>query len=803
MYKPLPPARGTSRIISRNVTRFVSSGCGTGKTYAACQFVKRHTHRKILWVSPTKELLRNTAIELEELDLKPTVITSDEYPKTAVGEIVNRLKSSRPADLVLITWNAYERLPFFPDKQDWIIIIDEVPQLDKLYELTLPKNHWLLTDYVAVEEGPHPDLGHLVLIDEAKAYELLEGVWDDAEDKVRNVVNAILRGNRDVYVDMDSWNRICEAGAIGETDEENTIYILSLLNWKLFQGAVLLGANIEKSILKKHLETKHGARFEPCHEIIKGLRPAPVYGDRVEIGYFLEHTRTSKQFMKRMQNGVSNVDQMDMCVRDYFAERDFLYVCNNDRRKSKSRIIDDLPNKIDVSVLCHGSNEYQACDNIYLNPALNRNPKHFKMMELAGLSVEEIQIATAYETYYQGAFRTSLRDPSSVRPVKIIVPDRFIAIHLADQLGTANVKKLGAIAEKPSQKPYSPNEKRRRYERSKRWEELFPPKTIPKTFRYTFGIDFGKTCKAKNTNSSTIFMTLHKSKYDHLPEEFHEVEDQVQTIIQFMRSEAGTIVEEKDERYMFNAGSYQPPEGSEGYRRQEYFREGSCLILDFDSGRVSPQDFINIFGKDALKERRRSFLIFNSFSRAPDDPNRFRVVMFYQRPVTSIVEHRSVFDWIEEVLDNAGYPSEVSGLDQGCRSGNQSFYMPCTNRKYPDQAFFEAHWTKSCELAKYAIDPDDCVAFYPPMPVTHVRQPLAMTSSQPSCVEIERILGEVRDAPDGRNNLGFVAICRLSRMGLDHGRIEMEYTARFNRDKKMMNRLKGYMKSLPKYEQNW
>ena len=129
------------------------------------------------------------------------------------------------------------------------------------------------------------------------------------------------------------------------------------------------------------------------------------------------------------------------------------------------------------------------------------------------------------------------------------------------------------------------------------------------------------------------------------------------------------------------------------------------LVLDFDNGNLSPEKFEDIFWDNAGTGRKRSFIICNSFSRSPEQPNRFRVMFLYKKPARSIAEHEAVYNSIVERLEGEGFTVKDMCLDTQCKTGIQSFFMPCTNQAHPDYAFFRAHGTKTRDIERYGIDP--------------------------------------------------------------------------------------------------
>ena len=64
-----------------------------------------------------------------------------------------------------------------------------------------------------------------------------------------------------------------------------------------------------------------------------------------------------------------------------------------------------------------------------------------------------------------------------------------------------------------------------------------------------------------------------------------------------------------------------------------------------------------------------------------------------------------IYDEFAKQLSAEGHLPEASGLDQQCRAVNQPFYVPVTNRTYPEMAFFEAFGTKTNEIERFGLDP--------------------------------------------------------------------------------------------------
>jgi hypothetical protein len=383
-----------------------------------------------LYVAPSIDLLNQTLKQLTDLGVDAHVITCETNPRHVKSEIVRFLKATSDIDgaVLLITWNAYVDLPYFHRRENWTIFLDEVPQVDRFYPLMLPHSYGFLAEHLQ----PFPTNNNALCLVKPKNSHKLKQVLDDVHDDVRALFRPLLKDvlsvNKDVYIDMQTWDRIVERQNISKQDKQNTLHFVSMLRPDFFAGVILLGANIEDSLLFSWFRKKD-VDFEAEKEIANNLRNLPSdLGQRVRIAYFISHPNLSKHVGKKEAlNGGTVVDNMDALALEAFGEEPFLYVLNNDR---KSELLNDASNAKKISIISHGLNNLQGYQNIYFAAALNRHPKHFSMLKGLGLSAELVHRATAHEAAYQVVMRSSLRNPESKEKVHVIVPDQASAERL-------------------------------------------------------------------------------------------------------------------------------------------------------------------------------------------------------------------------------------------------------------------------------------------------------------------------------------------------------------------------------------
>ncbi len=561
-------------------------------------------------------------------------------------------------------------------------------------------------EYLEVTQAIGNGLLLVRAVDEGRLKRHLDQDIDDLEEPLREVFKDVLSENKDVFVSAEQWERVCGSGS--QTGEAR-IDFLSMYNHEPFVGATLLGANIEHSLLYKHL-TAWGAVFKPHQEVVDRLRyreyPTAMR-DRVVIEYVLPDVNFSKTLEKKPYGtttyGATLDEQIELALHD---ER-FLLVANKDY----SGRLKTLPGCTVLPTISHGLNSYTDYNVIVFRAALNRTPGHIGMLKAIGVKPEDIRIGTAYEVMHQCVMRTSLRDPSATGDVRIIVPDRRHADFLVHTFGETRVKQIGDF-EYTKKRPLSQVDRNRRSQYKKEMQLLFQKQNQDSLRNsFTYKEKRNDSCPAEPTSPTparnpTFIVTLQNSFYAKHQKEFHVWELDWKEFKKNLRDCSKVVLASKENNILFNLTEFDPTIDSDGFRRKANIIGIYGMILDFDGGDVSPDDFIEIFWNKPVAAKKIAFMITNSFSRSEQEPNRFRVIIPYKRPVRSVEEHEAVFDAFEAIFEAAGYNRDGSGLDRSSRSGIQSFYLPCTNRNSPELAFFEVYgMDRQRDFDRYAVDP--------------------------------------------------------------------------------------------------
>lgn len=694
---------------SSKAVLYVDAECGRGKTYSTCEWIKQGVRmRNQMYVAPTTALLEQTAAHLAKLNLQHTIISHKNVAGSVGKEVIDYLKKCKSSgNILLITWSAYMNLRYFHRRENWAIYIDEIPQVDRFYNPLLPFNHHFLTEFLSIGEPVNETVSKLYVEDQgALRHHLERDAWrDEAYRAFHPILSDALSGATDLFVDTASWHRVVDAGKVSTSTDKNRIFFVSMLNPSLFEGATILGANVKKSMLYAWLTGYHGVDFHEHPVIARNLRPQMDLQGRSRISYFSSHRWSKSRRDKAFEtSGETILVQMENQIVDLVGERDFLLVANNDYNGKLSK----LSNAVRIPVVSKGMNEFTDHTMIVHLPALNREPKHTKILNQLGICSETIAQSTAYETLYQNVMRTALRLPDSYQVVDIIVPSKGEADFLVGMFGEAEVRKIGDI-QFTKRKPLTQVQKNNRAASNGVTKKLtaIGENMIKNGYLLSYSINIkGNQIWMLEKELNGYFISISESylkndKDDHLITYFQSIDD----LVRDLKIWSKNPVLKKTEAPVLMSGIYDPKDDLK-WRTKEGFLTASMMILDFDSGSVSPKIFEDIFWNKAPSSGKRAFILVNTFNRTPENPNRFRVFMPFKQHVKNLEEYAAVYDSIVNRLAEAGHPPEKSGMDDSAKSGAQSFHAPCTNREFPQCHLFVARGCKEKEIGRYAIDPD-------------------------------------------------------------------------------------------------
>jgi hypothetical protein len=142
------------RIVAVMFIRTLNAPAGSGKTRACARQADKLARlgHKVLFVQPTKHLITKTiADELQPLappyPVTPlhsgTIAQGGSVTAAAIAHFQNAVRDR--GEILFITHAAFLRLPYIERRSDWVLIMDEVPQVDVFEERNLTETHQLIT----------------------------------------------------------------------------------------------------------------------------------------------------------------------------------------------------------------------------------------------------------------------------------------------------------------------------------------------------------------------------------------------------------------------------------------------------------------------------------------------------------------------------------------------------------------------------------------------------------------------------------------------------------------------------------
>jgi hypothetical protein len=775
--------------------KYLSAPASSGKTMAFCGYVsKKSSQKNFIYVAPTIQLLEQTEKQLLDLGVKPNVITSKTHDHDVVKTIMNYVKDAHEiGNVLLITWNAFELLPYMHRRDLWEIFIDEVPNIDVYEGLSITNNFDLLKSLLRIGKVDNKGMAKLLPIQDSKLRRFIDDS-DDMDKVITPLVRKVLSINHDVFVNVESWEGISDGGKL---------HWISMLNPKCFIETTVMGANIESSLLFHWMSRHHNIEFvnDACLTSQLRFRDHSDIKGRLRVSYYLENSLYSKTQARKFDSdtNICMRDRMDDAALNKIGSRDFLYVVNHDHGREK---FDELGGER-LSVMPHGLNCYVHHNVIYFCPALNRSPMHMRLMDALGLDRVMVRNSTVNEAAYQAVMRTALRDISSDAVVECIVPDKNTAQWLCSLIDGVGLECIGTdIVDK---KPLTGSERNIKCNDKKILSNMLEPNFSDDSL-LILKEKRNENLVCKPHNPFHCALTFHSDFKDMKPDQFTVKDFTLTEYVRCMRKcSKRRIGKKSDNELMLSAVFNMGDTLIGGVRRQDNFIQSSMMILDFDGGDLSVYDFERIFHHDAEYKDKCSFLIYNSFNRSIESPNYYRVCLFYKKPVVTIDEHKAVYRYVIERLEKNGYGapdngfSSRSGLDVASSSVNQSYYLPVTNMHNPDGYYFNAVGYYERDISKYGIDPSDCIKVYEAN--QHNKLKPANTVVDENEVDfIRKCQDDIRSMMDTRRRVVFDFGCKLiNKYGFDLVSVKNILMETAGSDKTLIKHAKSTLDSLMKY----
>jgi Type III restriction enzyme, res subunit len=686
---------------------FCSAPCGSGKTYQvierACQLAAKGEY--VLVLQPTKELIDKTVEALAADRPNPPeylkFYTDNDCSKSVGGRLTEHFKN--PPDQGHIVFATHQVLPFIPfwaNKGDWHVLIDEELQVVKHNCFNLPKTHGLITDLIDLE--PRDAIySRLVVADPLRLSEIAQNKdGDDIYEWFRETAQLLINENWDSFVNTEQFAKL-------KDNRAQQLSIHSVLSPRILGGCrsvTMTSANLSDTLIYKVWE-KMGVEFQEDDGLSQSLRfQHHSNGHLITIKYATEQSWSKALQGRRAQpedqGSGSVLNEVIEAAKAEFHNQPFLWQANKSLPDNPfGDNAQRLPNKP------HGLNDYSNIDRLCFLSALNPTADHFKFLKSRGLSNEAVHAAIYCSTVYQSVMRSSIRDPENLNAKTIIVPDRTAAEYLAKLFPGSRINKLNTrILENTTKsrgRPKRHNSNRdkvaahRKLKRLKKLQDLLKsPIFRPYPSGAVVG-DRSKTCNERAIDISGIFVTgFDKDAYGTLFASKNSQDqlcylhtENLDDFVDFLKLfHENNSCSRKDANWLISPAVFDPnhPKATGTKRGLSNIVKVRNLWMDFENGQLNPEQVAELFPMTKL-------VVFNTHSHTWENP-RFRVVFPFDQPLDAD-DYGLLYDQLIAKIEDAGYEvgrssrRRPSGLDISKRTPSSLFYLPCV-AKVPTNSFF-------------------------------------------------------------------------------------------------------------------
>jgi hypothetical protein len=688
---------------------FSSAICGAGKTHQivnrACELAAAGNNALI--VQPTKQLIDRT-VERELLS-RPNppdhkVFHGDKYPGNVAKELMAWLKAfgGGGGQIVFITHQLLPHIPYFPNKQDWRVFVDEARQIHDRHTLRIPHSHSTITSYLGLESY-NAIYSRLVCGNANAMTDIAQNRDNDAIFEVlsqaaRDVKNL----NWECYVNTEDFERLLR----GEAKELDIYTVLSPTIFDGFRSVFIASANFRDTTLY-HLWRQRGLAFEDDVDFARSLQfDQHVNGECIKIFYAIDQ-HWSRWRQRETWPECANRATLELLAKsavDFLGNKPFVWQTN----KSDSDALRPLfGGNMELPHLAHGLNDYSQINNAILLTASNPTPDQYRFLRNQGMDGDDVRRAIYFHNAYQTILRTSIRDPNNIEPKLIIVPDLALAEHLQQLFPGSRIERLqtGIPAARRQAKVGRPRTHRNDSERKTQYRQKMKLKLMRSMLLldgdrpYVSGAMLDGQSSGDETPidiitefrlSSSYQGTVFTNKYS--PTGGYIIGTNVDEFIGWLGHLFPRQVTGKGANQLISPAIFDPNhatrDGSQS-RGLGNIVQLRHLWLDFENGDLAPDELPKLFPNIRM-------VVMNSYRHHVSKP-RFHVFIPVRQPLTPDA-YEALWDIIAEKLEDAGYAvrhtrtkqnatHRQSGLDRSKRTPTSLYYLPCQAQE-PDQSFF-------------------------------------------------------------------------------------------------------------------
>jgi hypothetical protein len=256
------------------IVLYGSAVCGAGKTreIVRCACKLANDNKRVVIVQPTKELISRTVEGEVKRRTRPPdykIFTGDTVRSgcSVAREITQYLNDAEDAgQIIFVTHQVFPYIPYFANKGDWHLLIDEEMQVLRYRCHRVPKTHSIITDDIELQ--PYNATYSQVVPRHRSSLERKGRNKEEDEILARfsDTIRVLTNRNWETFVNTEQYHRLL-AGDIA------TLAFHSVLTPKIFDGfgsVFMAGANFEDTAIFQLWSGPHV--FERDDEFANGLR---------------------------------------------------------------------------------------------------------------------------------------------------------------------------------------------------------------------------------------------------------------------------------------------------------------------------------------------------------------------------------------------------------------------------------------------------------------------------------------------------------------------------------------------------
>lgn len=708
----------------------VSAPVGSGKTFSAMRWAAKIAKHGgyVAIAQPSIELNKQSYEKFRSAypGVRAHVINGDNGGN--VGKALADI-TKNPGDGGLVLFLTHSGLigcPYWHDRTQWHLLVDEVPQVFDSEDWTLPENRDKIIPLLGTE-GFNDRYSLLIAADDQAITDIAENKGDDMVHKLfqklaRRLNNAY---KWKLYVLNTQWEKFQEPGSKGK------LTVFELLNPNVFLGVsstTFLSANFTQSLIYSLL-MKDGHVYREHKEISDGLlyREHPN-GNLLKIHWAIEDDIWSKKLRNSIPDGLSQeqkgqtlVSLIEKGAKDLFQNDKFCFLLNKDIENSSTFGV--LGSKLPHSP--HGLNSYSDYHNAAILPAYNPSPAVYKFLEeVAELPQEEVRRSVYREAIYQAVGRISIRKLDDENEKNVVVPDLGVANFLHDMFPGSQLVRLPGFDQIRLEGRKIPGRKKiyqsgtarkneyRKNHKRKLLAQLDMVEADQETTNASFNEDSRKTLSPIDSMvfSSPLNEYISGSFFNSLTDTTKRGEGSPIGFTAFFEFLiiCHKRVLPKEEAKLWSPARFNPDKGNT--------QKGLINIIDVwgiwldnDGGDLSRDVFTSIFSDIKM-------IIYNSFSSTSDKP-RWRVVIPTTGPTTADV-YKEIINQMMKKLNNHNFYSGSQiqkraesgtatdkdrnhGFDTTKFAASSQFYLPVQAKAGESDSFLEIY----NDNQRHAINP--------------------------------------------------------------------------------------------------